>query len=240
MSLDNQRPREEAMEKIESYMIENKLKPNDKLPSERNMCLMWGINRTTLRSAIRQLILEGKIYNKNGSGTYVSREKLLKDLQNADGFYDTAKKANRQPSTKIISVDFCETNKEIGKKMELTLGHKLLRVHRIRLLEDIPVMLETSYLDIVRFPNLDKYITETSSLYQILENEYKVDITGGKEKLSIAYCDEKEAFYLGINEGDPVIYQTGITFDANEVAFEYFKSITRSEYVCFASELKRR
>lgn len=240
MSLENQRPREEAMEKIESYIIENKLRPNDKLPSERSMCMMWDINRTTLRSAIRQLMLEGKIYSKNGSGTYVSPKKLLKNLQDVDGFYDTAIKANRQPSTKLLNVDICETNKELGKRMELKLGHKLLRVCRIRLLEGIPVMYETSWLDYERFPHLEKYITEASSLYQVLEKEYKLDITGGKEKLSIAYCDEKEAYYLDLDEGNPVIYQSGIAFDDKEVIFEYFKSITRSEYVCFASELRRR
>lgn len=239
MSLDNQRPREEAMEKIESYIIENKLKPDDKLPSERSMCTIWNINRTTLRSAIRQLILEGKIYSKNGSGTYVSGKKLMKNLQDVEGFYETGCKAGREVSTKVISMEVCETAKGIGKKMELPLGHKLLRVIRIRFLEKCPVMYETSYLDYERFPELDKHITETVSLYEILKNEYSLEITGGREVLSIAYCDETEAHYLKVSEGDPVIYQSGIAVDEKGKVFEYFKSITRSEYVCFASELKR-
>ncbi|MBZ4668467.1 MAG: transcriptional regulator, GntR family [Defluviitaleaceae bacterium] len=240
MSHDNQRPRDEAIEKIECYIIEHDLKPDDKLPSERAMCAMWNINRATLRSAIQQLILEGKIYNKKGSGTYVSREKLLRNLQDVDGFYETAIKAGRRPATKIIHIDTCETNKELGKKMKLTLGHKLLRISRIRFLEDIPVMYETSYFDYVRFPSLDKYITESPSIYKVLEEIYNVDITGGKEKLSIAYCDEKEAEYLQVKQGDPVIFQSGIVYDDKEVIFEYFEAITRSEYVCFASELRRR
>ncbi|GLC78283.1 GntR family transcriptional regulator [Lacrimispora brassicae] len=239
MSPDNQRPREEAMEKIESYIIENKLKPDEKLPSERSMCTMWGLNRTTLRSAIRQLVLEGKIYSKNGSGTYVSRKKLMKNLQDVEGFYETAWKAGREVSTKVVTVEVCETAKWIGKKMELPLGHKLLRVARIRLLEGCPVMYETSYLDYQRFPTLEKHITENSSLYEILKREYGLDITGGREVLSIAYCDETEAQDLCVSKGTPVICQSGIAVDENGKIFEYFKSITRSEYVCFASELKR-
>jgi len=240
MRIGNQKPRDEALEKIECYIIENQLKPNDKLPSERDMCAMWNINRTTLRSAIQQLISEGKIYNKKGSGTYVSEGKLLRNLQDTDGFFEAAIKAGRKPSTKIIYMNICEANKELGKKMKLTLGHKLLRVSRIRFLEDIPVIYETSYFDYVRFPLLDKYITESPSIYRVLKNVYNVDITGGKEKLSIAYCDEKEAGYLQIKQGDPVIFQSGIVFDDKEVIFEYFESITRSEYIRFASELKRR
>lgn len=74
MNIERQKPRDEAIEKIENYIIHNHLKPGDRLPSERSMCDMWDFNRSTLRSAIKQLILEGKIYNKNGSGTYVSGE----------------------------------------------------------------------------------------------------------------------------------------------------------------------
>ncbi|RDU23843.1 GntR family transcriptional regulator [Anaerosacchariphilus polymeriproducens] len=239
MGMEKQKPREEAMERIENYILENKLKPDDKLPSERSMCMMWELNRTTLRSAIRQLTLEGKIYSKNGSGTYVSKKKLMKNLQDVEGFYQTALKAGREISTKVISVEVCETSKGIGQKMELPLGHKLLRVIRIRFLDEYPVMYETTYLDYERFPQLDEHINENSSLYEILGETYHLVITGGKEKLSIAYCDEKEACYLQVKEGDPVIYQSGIAVDDEGKIFEYFKSITRSEYVCFASELKR-
>ena len=56
------RTRNEAIEKIESYIIKNKLAPHEKIPSERDLCEMWDFNRTTLRSAIQHLIIEGKLY----------------------------------------------------------------------------------------------------------------------------------------------------------------------------------
>ncbi len=240
MKMDNQRLREEVIEKIEIYIIKNKLKPDERLPSERIMCEMWDINRKTLRSAIKQLIEEGKVYSKKGSGTYIARSKLVKNLQDIEGFKETAQKANRDISTQIVSIDTCEANKNIGRKMRLILGHKLLRIVRLRLLEGIPVMYETSYLDLERFINLDEYITEEASLYEILQAKYGVQITSGEEKISIAYCDKDEADYLGMGEGSPVIYISGIVADEDGVVFECFKSITRSEYVCFASELKRK
>ena len=58
MNIERQKPRDEAIEKIENYIIQNHLKPCDRLPSERSMCDMWDFNRSTLRSAIKQLILE--------------------------------------------------------------------------------------------------------------------------------------------------------------------------------------
>ena len=43
-----------------------------------------------------------------------------------------------------------------------------------------------------------------------------------------------------MEEGAPVIYQSGVTMDEKDIVFEYFKEITRSEYICYASELTRR
>lgn len=240
MNIDHQKPRDEAMEKIENFIIENHLKPDEKLPSERSMCEMWDFNRSTLRSAIKQLILEGKIYNKNGSGTYVARQKLVRNLQDAYGFYQTALNAGRKVGTKVIHVDFCETSKNIGRKMKLPLGHKLLRIVRLRCLDGIPVLLSTVYLDAKRFPELEAVDFGSVSLYGVLKERYGLEVSGGMEKLSIAYCDEEEAGYLEIEEGAPVIFQSGVTMDQQDVIFECFKEITRSEYVCFASELTRR
>ena len=232
MNIERQKPRDEAIEKIENFIIHNQLKPGDRLPSERSMCDMWDFNRSTLRSAIKQLILEGKIYNKNGSGTYVSGEKLVRNLQDADGFYQTVKRSGREITTRVVHMDFCETPKNIGRKMKLPLGHKLFRLVRVRSLDQVPVMISTAYLDAERFAGIEQLDFENSSLYSLLKDHYGVEVSGGHEKLSITYCDAQE--------GAPVIYQSGVTMDEQDVVFEYFKEITRSEYICFASELTRR
>lgn len=240
MCLDQLKPRDEAIEKIESYIIKCNLKPDDKLPSERTMCEMWDYNRSTLRSAIKQLILEGKIYNINGSGTYVARGKLVRNLQDVYGFHKAAGLKGRKVDTRVICLDICETSKVIGRKLKLPLGHKLIRLIRLRFLDDIPVIISTIYMDAQRFKGLEDMDLTEVSFYDVLRDCFGVEVSGGKEKLSLAYCDETEAGYLGIQAGTPVICQSGVTMDQKEQVFEYFKEITRSEYVCFGSELTRR
>jgi GntR family transcriptional regulator len=77
------RHRDEAVELIECYLQRHDLAPHAKLPSEREMCEMWGLNRATLRAALRRLIELGRIYSLKGSGTYVAPPKLERNLQDA-------------------------------------------------------------------------------------------------------------------------------------------------------------
>ncbi len=236
----SQKPRDEAIEKIENYIISNRLQAGDKLPSERMMCDMWDFNRSTLRSAIRQLISQGKIYNKNGSGTYVAREKLVRNLQDIRGLYQTAADMGRKITSRVLDLSVCETSKNIGRKMKLPLGHKLWRLERVRSLDGTPVTISQIYLDAERFPNLNEYDFESESLYGVLKERYGVEVKSGFENLSISNCDEKEAEYLMVRAGAPVLYQSGVTTDNQDQVFECFKEITLAEYICLASELTRK
>ena len=47
--------------------------PGNALPSERDLSEMAGISRVTVRKAIEQLIEEGVLVRKQGSGTFVAR-----------------------------------------------------------------------------------------------------------------------------------------------------------------------
>jgi DNA-binding LacI/PurR family transcriptional regulator len=49
-----------------------KLNSNDRLPSRPGLCKKLDTTRTTLDKAINELVAEGLLYSKNGSGTYVS------------------------------------------------------------------------------------------------------------------------------------------------------------------------
>ena len=48
-------PGVEAIEKLEDFIVVNRLAPNTRIPSERDLCEMWGISRSTLRQAVASM-----------------------------------------------------------------------------------------------------------------------------------------------------------------------------------------
>lgn len=79
------RPQDMAMEQIQWYIQENQLKPHTQLPSERELCTMWQMNRSTLHTAIQQLIEERKLYSVkriwNLCGTSMRLVRNIKGIQ---------------------------------------------------------------------------------------------------------------------------------------------------------------
>ena len=58
-------------EKIEQAIRQKEYLPDEKLPTEKELCEMFGVSRTALREALQMLSSRGLIYIKKGSGAYV-------------------------------------------------------------------------------------------------------------------------------------------------------------------------
>jgi GntR family transcriptional regulator len=234
------RSRDEAIEKIEYYIIKNRLAPHAKIPSERDLCEMWGFNRTTLRTAIQRLVIEGKLYQKKSSGTYIAKPKLVRNLQDLRSLSREVKENGQTINNKVLSTEIMESNKQTTKKLHLSLGHKVYALTRLRYIDGEPATIETSFMDYERFREIENHNFSIESLYSVIESEYSIQIVKGQETVGIAYATDYEAELLEIEPGMAVFYLTGIVYDAAEEPVEYFKSIIRSDKIRFASILRRR
>lgn len=231
-------PRDEAAENIEGYIALHGLAPHTKIPSERDLCVMWNLNRTTLRSAISRLIEEGKLYNKLGSGTFVAPPKVVRNLQDLKSLAVYTHEYGSVLTSNVISMNVIESNKKISQKLHIPLGRKIYELVRIRNFDNDPTNIDTSYIEFERFPNLDRFDFAKESFYNVLKSEYSIKIVGGEEKIGITYASAIEAKLLSIPVETAVFFLNGIIWDEDEIPIEYFKSIVRSDKVRFASVLK--
>lgn len=70
-------------QEIKYYIVENGLKPGDKLPTEKEMCEHLGVSRNVLREAIKSLEITGLLHSTPGVGSVIqefSPERLFDNL----------------------------------------------------------------------------------------------------------------------------------------------------------------
>lgn len=232
-------PRDEALERIKSYIIYNRLAPRTRLPGERELCEMWGVNRATLRSAIQRLIKEGKLYSVKGSGTYVAPPKLEQNLQDVKSTSESVRAAGFILQSKVLDVRVLECNRYISQKLQIPLGRKVLYLSRLRIIDGTPYMLESCYVNWELCPGLEDHDYTTESLYHVLGSQGVFPVQG-EEQVGITYAAEDEAGQLQVAEGDFLFYRSGVTCDSSGSPVEYFKSVARPDKVRFSTVLYKR
>lgn len=233
------RPREEATELLEAYIRKNELPPNAKLPSERELCDMWNLNRTTLRSAIRRLIEEGKLYSQKGSGTYVSERRFERKLQDVKSVTEAVREDRRKLQNVLLDMSITTCDHYIANKLQIAEGTEVFCLKRLRFLDDVPFMIETSFIDYRLCNGIEAIDFSNNSIYEELE-KFGIKLSSGQENIGITYADDEEARLLQIKKGTSLFHIAGVSKDLAGNIIEFFQSVSRSDMVKYSSMLVRK
>ena len=95
--------------------IQNELKPGDLLPSERELTERYGLSRTTVRLALRELENLGLVVRRHGKGTFVaSAETQATNLSQTYSFTEQMRELGRVPTTDILEFGRIEADKYLA------------------------------------------------------------------------------------------------------------------------------
>lgn len=67
----------QVIRELQKKMIKGELKPGDKLPSNRELAVLYKVNQNTAARIYREMESEGYCYTKRGIGTFVSEEESM-------------------------------------------------------------------------------------------------------------------------------------------------------------------
>ncbi|MFL0266813.1 GntR family transcriptional regulator [Candidatus Clostridium radicumherbarum] len=218
--------------------IEKELKENDQIPSERDICEKYDVSRTTVRQAINELEKEGYIYKIHGKGTFVAPKRVNQDLIKFYSFTEDMKKIGKKPTSKVLDFNIINIDSYISRKIRIMEGELVYRFNRLRLADNIPMMLETTYVSYARFPGLTKEDLEREALYDLIQNRFNTLITYAEETFTPILTNETEAHILNMPKEIPSLKIERFTYAESSI-IEYTTSIARGDKFKYRVKLER-
>ena len=210
--------------------------PNTKLPTEAEFCKTFGVSRTTVRTALQQLTIEGYVHRIQGKGTFVSENKIRQHLTATVGsFTEQVALQGKNPSIKVISLTVIEADKKLAELFSQNIGDPVNKLIRIRYVDHIPLQYEVAYLPWFKTPGLDIEACE-KSLFHLLDKQFNIKIKKTVEELELSLADDMVAGQLGIKPGSPCFLLETRTYEADQSIIEYSKTYFRGDRAHFVIE----
>jgi GntR family transcriptional regulator len=198
----------------------------------------FGTSRTTVRQALAELVVEGRLQRRQGKGTFVTRPKVAQHLQ-LTSYTQDIRAHGMEPTSRVIGWEQLPADDLLAGRLALRAGDPVLRLERLRLADGEPMAIERTFLAAERFPDLGQHMAGGGSLYAALERVYGVLPVEAEETIETALATPAEAWLLGIDTGLPVLLLSRHAVDAGGQPVEWVRSVFRGDRYKFVARLSR-
>ena len=213
------------------------LSEGDAFPPERELASRFGVARDTVRQAVHELLVEGRI-ERRGRGTVVSRPKLVQPLS-LKSYTEGAQRMGRVPGRLLVSCERVTVDAEITAALDVAPTARVMHLERVLLADGARIGLESSYLPLHRFASLLKTFDPTTSLYAAIR-ERGVVFGEATERIETVLPTPREAGLLESTTAMPMLLLNRRSMDTDGCPIEVVRALYRGDRVAFEATLTDR
>ncbi|WP_374625739.1 GntR family transcriptional regulator [Devosia sp.] len=221
---------------IEDAVARGLIQPGDALPSERDLATRVDVSRVTVRKAVQQLVRDGILVQRHGSGTFVAPQphRVEQSLSQLTSFAEDMARRGMAVQSVFLDRGIYVPSPEETMVLGLSPGERVSRIARLRISGDTPLAIERAALSTSVLP--DPGAVQTS-LYAELEK------TGNRpvraiQRIRAANLAEADAALLEIPAGAAALHIERIAYLASGKVVEFTRSVYRGDTYDFVAELR--
>ena len=193
-------------EVLRKHILDGVYREGDLLPSENELCQLYGMTRPTVRQALSTLANDGFIRKHQGKGSIVHHLPAAIGILSVSG--TTSAVGDRNLKTKIIKgpglIQWPQNFMFPLSELENESG--CIYMERLRLLDDVAIFYDISYIGNINLPRITARQFENRSLFQILRDHYHVEIKGGEQRIKAIPANARISRFLKLEKNQPVLH----------------------------------
>jgi GntR family transcriptional regulator len=209
------------------------------IPPEEDLCKMFNISRSTVRTAVLELVGQGYLKRQQGKGTFVSKNIAAEGLSMFTNFNELFFEEGIKYTTRVLARTVMMPIDDLDIKLDIAKDKHLIYIKRLHSINDEPVLFQESFIPYHICPLLLEDEIDGRPLFELFEKDYGIKITRAKTYMDITYLNSDEARLLGAMEGAVAILLNQY-LSSSETLIMYTRSIKKTDRFPFLMEFERK
>lgn len=239
--IDRSNPQKLYLQLFEALknLIENgHWKPEDKIPTEVELCEQYNVSKATVRLALSELERQGYIKRQQGKGTFVCKREQPDGIAMLINFKEDFFEEGLKFSTRLLAQTVMMPIDGIDIKLAVSADKHIIYVKRLKLLNAEPVFLQEIFLPHFMCPSLLSEDITMLSITELIEKKCKRRVTKVEEFISVEHINKKDGELLSISKGTPVLLTEQFFYEGPQ-RIAFVKSLNRADKLKLFIELRR-
>jgi GntR family transcriptional regulator len=233
----NGRSSKQALVRDQILSMLDELSVGDALPSERRLSTDLSVSRPTLRAVIDELVREGLLLRRHGSGTYVAEPKIALPLT-MTSFSEDMSRRGMVPSSRVVSFELTSAGAKLGQRLRLSPVEEVWVITRLRLADDETMAIEWLHAPRRLLPDLKREDLAQRSFYELLRERRGIVIASGVQTIEPTVTSPEEADLLGVPVHSPAFLFERTTEGQGGEVVEFVRSVYRGDRYRLVTELR--
>lgn len=211
--------------------------PGTSLPSERQLCALLSVSRPTLRSVVDAFVRDGILVRHHGKGVFIAHRKIAQHLAQS-GDHLLHRSVEGTWTSRILDFQISTAGARLVRRLHLSPQDSVVRVYRLRFVDDEPMCLETIHLPQHLVPDLRRADLDDVSLYGLLAGRFDITVARATQVIEPTVTDDAEAAQLNVPAQSPALLFERTTVDMAGRVVEFTHSIYRGDRYRIVSHLE--
>ncbi|HZD55646.1 MAG TPA: GntR family transcriptional regulator, partial [Anaerolineales bacterium] len=156
------------------------------------------------------------IRSEQGRGTFVTAPTASPLSFMLNPFDEEMLRQHRQPSTRLISCEILPASPEVALRLELEMGEPVIKIIRLRLANERPIIYESRFLAQRLCPELVNEDLETQSIHSLLISKFHIPLTKITHTIEARLLPAQEAKSMQVREGTGAFFIDRLTYTIGE------------------------
>ncbi len=192
-----------------------------RLPTEAELAARFGVNRHTVRHALKSLADSGLVRSRRGAGVFVTATPTDYPIGRRVRFHQNVLAAGRTPEKRFLQIEDRAATPAEAARLQIETGAAICIYHGLSLASGQPIALFASQFPACRLPGIARALQETNGVTEALARCGVGDYTRASTRISARSASATQALQLHLTEGAPLIYATGLNVDPEGMPVEF-------------------